>query len=270
MAGETLRISKARNESGATSILDVHRAEADLESARQNSASLDYALASARRELETLSGLAPSAATEGFIDGLHDEGSLQQWELRASKSLPAILAAEEECLAAQSQITASRYDHLPTLSSSLTQTYTNSVGLIGEEKYYTVGLTLDWRLDAPSFYNTRALAGNLAAVQARRDRNIQKSKDEIYLAWQQVHSQIVRSRAARAQARATTEALSLIQDRFAAGTVVLLDVLQAQRDAFTASVNRIQADGDLAVARALLRLNAGEPLQSFPKTTGEH
>lgn len=44
-----------------------------------------------------------------------------------------------------------------------------------------------------------------------------------------------------------------------------LDLLQAQRDAFIADVNRIQADAELANARAQLRLASGRSLVASTK-----
>ena len=46
------------------------------------------------------------------------------------------------------------------------------------------------------------------------------------------------------------------------GAATQLDVTQAQRDAFLASASQIQADFDLAYARAALRLAAGVPIST--------
>ena len=50
------------------------------------------------------------------------------------------------------------------------------------------------------------------------------------------------------------------RERYRAGTITQLDLLQAQRDAFNAEVSRIQADADLVNARAQLRLSSGHSL----------
>jgi len=71
---------------------------------------------------------------------------------------------------------------------------------------------------------------------------------------------IAKSRAARAGGRAAFQAAAQARSRYAVGNIAQLDLLQAQRDAFTADVNRIQADAELANARAQLRLAAGRSL----------
>ncbi len=48
--------------------------------------------------------------------------------------------------------------------------------------------------------------------------------------------------------------------RYTAGVATQLEVTEAQRDAFLATASSIQADADLAFARAALRLAAGIPI----------
>ena len=71
---------------------------------------------------------------------------------------------------------------------------------------------------------------------------------------------IARSRSARAGRLAAAHAAQQAHDRYQAGTITQLDLLQAQRDAFAAAVARIQAAADLVNARAQLRLAAGTSL----------
>jgi outer membrane protein TolC len=53
-------------------------------------------------------------------------------------------------------------------------------------------------------------------------------------------------------------AAELARDRYGVGAATQLDVIRAQEDAFRAEVTRIQADTDLAYARAALRASAGQ------------
>ncbi len=83
-----------------------------------------------------------------------------------------------------------------------------------------------------------------------------------------MHADIANSRSARAQAKASDHASRLAQDRYEVGVATQLDLLQAQRDAYSADVARIQSDADLANARAQLRLAAGrDPYASREKGT---
>ena len=76
---------------------------------------------------------------------------------------------------------------------------------------------------------------------------------------------IAKSRAARAGRQAAFEAAAQARTRYSVGNITQLDPLQAQRDAFTADVSRIQADAELANARAQLRLATGRSLVESPK-----
>ena len=74
-----------------------------------------------------------------------------------------------------------------------------------------------------------------------------------------MHASIEKSRSARAQVDAALTAADLARDRFGGGLATQLDVLQAEQELFRAQVARIQADADLAYARAALRLDAFGP-----------
>jgi outer membrane protein TolC len=60
------------------------------------------------------------------------------------------------------------------------------------------------------------------------------------------------------QISASRLASELARDRYTVGAATQLEVVQAQQDAFSADVARIQADAELAYARAALRVSAGQ------------
>jgi outer membrane protein TolC len=95
---------------------------------------------------------------------------------------------------------------------------------------------------------------------AREERVKLAARDGIHQQWETVHVNIVRSRSARVGAQAAHSASKQARDRYEAGTTTQLDVLQAQRDAFTADVTQIQADAQLINARAQLLVASGTSL----------
>src|SRR5690606_22414485 len=105
---------------------------------------------------------------------------------------------------------------------------------------------------------------NLALQQVRTAKTRRDMEDQIFTAHQQIQTGIAKSTAARAQAAATKKAADLALERYQAGAATQLDVTQAQRDAFAANVSQIQADADLAYARLLLRINAGQAMGAEP------
>ena len=256
-AAETLKVSRERLDSGMGSKLDVRRAESDLERARQDKADADYSVKSAARSLETLTGLVPEGTPTTVSDDLHEEAPLETWESKATPALPPVAAAARAAEAADKQADAARSAYLPTLSANFTQTFTNAAGLVGQERYYVVGLGLNWRLDPGTHFDTAAQLAAWEGAKAREDKALKAARDDIYLSWQSVRSQIAKAKSARAGEAASDEASSLTQERYKAGTATILDVITAERDAFSSAVSRIQADGELLLARALLRLSAG-------------
>jgi outer membrane protein TolC len=100
--------------------------------------------------------------------------------------------------------------------------------------------------------NAAATASLVRAEYAER-----AAQDAIFQAWHQVHAAIEKSRAARVQIEANKLAAELARDRYTLGAATQLEVVQAQQEAFRAEVARIQADTDLAYARAALRASSG-------------
>ena len=99
----------------------------------------------------------------------------------------------------------------------------------------------------------------LLTARAREQGVRLSARDAIHRQWSVVASDITRSRSARVGQAAAEHSAQLAHDRYQAGTTTQLELLQAQRDAFSAQVNRIQADADLVNARVQLRLAAGQP-----------
>src|SRR5207237_7634475 len=98
------------------------------------------------------------------------------------------------------------------------------------------------------------------ATGARELRATLSAGDAIHREWNTVLAGNARSREARAGREAAGHASAQARERYRAGTITQLDLLQAQPDAFTAEVSRIQADADLVNARAQLRLSSGQSL----------
>jgi hypothetical protein len=86
------------------------------------------------------------------------------------------------------------------------------------------------------------------------------ARDFIHRAWNAVDASIARVRSAHKQAQVSLRAADLVRDRYIAGAAIQLDLLQAERGAFSAKINQIQADADLVNDRAQLRLAAGRSL----------
>jgi outer membrane protein TolC len=145
-------------------------------------------------------------------------------------------------------------------AGTFTERGTNAPGLAGHDWSYQAGLTLTWSLDLTKFADVRVQDAAADAARARELRATLSAGDAIPREWSTVAASIARSRSARAGREAAVHAATQARDRYRAGTITQLDLLQAQRDAFNAEVSRIQADADLVNARAQLRLSSGQSL----------
>jgi outer membrane protein TolC len=257
-AEESRTITQRRVEAGSASDLEMERARAEVARARQVVASATQACAVARRSLATLSGLAPS---EGSVplpdDDLAPAPPAAQLEPGTDR-LPSIQAAALDVRAASKSEDAAWGALLPTLSASASERLTNATGFAGHVSSWSIAATASWTIDPSAYFAAKAQAASHAVAAVRAERTRAAAKDDLWNAAEEVRAQIAKVEAARAEALATARAAKLAKDRLDAGAARQLDVIQADRDAFSSEVARIQAAGDLAYARALLLLVSGQ------------
>ena len=243
-----------RNKQGTASELDLQRTNADVARVQQELANAQLSLITARRQLESLSGLKPDEVTDFPADDLQEEKPLDDWFAGAS-SLPAVKAASASRIAAEKAISTSNSNWLPTLTGLAQQRYTNATGFSGgRQSYYLLQLSASWRIDGTLTHNTEAMTQSAAAARAREEGALTSAKDELYSLWQHVHIGIRKSHAAIKLAAAASRSADLAKQQYAAGVATQLDLLQALQEAFRAEVSRIQVDSDLQYSRAALRL----------------
>lgn len=265
VARANLTLTEHQRASGSVAGLDVDRARAEVERQVQQLAAAELGLRLDARALTSRAGLAPDlGAAPVLADDLHEEAPLEAF-VPAEAELPALAAATEARRAQEEQARAQRLTLVPALTGSLVEHGTNTPGLVpGHTWNYQGVLALTWSFDGGTLAGIRTEDARLAVASAREERTRLAVHDAIHRAWSTVQTDIARSRSARAQAEVSARAAGLARDRYRVGASTQLDLLQAQRDAFAADVNRIQADADLVNVRAQLRLAAGRSLLSAP------
>ncbi len=252
---QNIQIARTRKQGGTASVLDVQRSTASMALAQQDVASATLSVATGRRALETLSGVMPEEADTFPMDDLHDEGAIGNWTGSIEK-IPSVVSAAASAEAADASASAATAAWLPTITANAQERVTNAPGFALNTAYYALDVTATWRLDAQIPANQRAQRAAADAAAARADKTKRLAEDAIFEDWYQVRAAIDRARAARAQLAAATSAADLTRDRFGGGMQTELEVLQSQQEAFRADVSRIEADADLAYARAALRLDS--------------
>jgi outer membrane protein TolC len=264
-ATESVKVAEAnlvfvrdRRANGIASELDLQRALVDLARTQRDLAQADQSVIVARRSLESLSRLTPEPVTHEDYreDDLHEEAPLQTWLVGSSDELVAVKPAVLAVKFAETSRAATRAAWFPTVAAQGQERVTNAGGFTGRHAYYTVMATATWRFDFGLAPNVAAQTAAVAAAAARANKARRTAEDLIYKAWHQVRISIAKARVARVQVKAAMLAQNLARDRYAEGVATQLEVIQAQRDYFSAAVGQAQTDFDLQYARALLRLTS--------------
>ena len=256
VADKNLKLIQDKLAGGTASELDVQRARAEIARAEGDIASADLAVVNARRALATATSIEPEPATEFLNDDLHEEAPLPSW-LGGAAQNPRVAVAQSARRAAEKTADAAEAAWFPTLAASASERLTNATGFSGHSAVYLIQATLSWRFDASIPSNVRAQTAAAGVNAIRAERAARAVEDTIYQAWHQVRAAIEKSRAARVQVGASALAAELANDRYSVGAATQLEVVQAQQETFRAEVARIQADTELAYARAALRVSSG-------------
>jgi outer membrane protein TolC len=257
VAEQNLEVLRVRKEAGVAFASDLARAEAEVARAKQSVSSARYESVSAARQLETLTGVTPSTGAPTL-----DAPTTKELEKAAvekgARETPQVLAAQAEVRAASRTRDASYLSLVPTVSAFANERLTNATGFAGQSSIYALGVTATFQLDYTTIAQARLADTQVAIAKVRAERAVSVQKDLALDAWDRVRAQAERSKAARAEEAASKKAAELVRERLAGGSATLLEAVQSDRDAFSATVSRIQADADLAYARVLLDLRAGK------------
>ncbi|HYP99615.1 MAG TPA: TolC family protein [Polyangiaceae bacterium] len=264
IAEDNLAYVTTRHSIGVATELDRERARAQVEQSKQDRAQAELIGINAARNLETVSGIAPTPVEEYPLDDLHPEAPLGTW--LGSTDTPSDRIQAELGRAATAAKKAAAYALLPTLSANGQERVTNATGFTGRTSAYTIQGVLSWRLDYSAYSTAQAQAAAADAQKVRSERARRGVEDDIFDAWERVRTGIIKSESTRAQADAALRAEELALARYQSGALTQLDVTQAQRDAFQAQAARIQADADLLYSRVVLRLAAGKSPNVQPST----
>lgn len=254
------KLQEIREGAGAATELEVLRARAEVQRNRQTVADTESLVSNTRRALRTLTGVEVGDDATLPKDDVQSEGALATLEER-SQAVPAVRAAEKDAQAAGKLATASKMTLIPLLTGNFTERLTNATGLQGRSNSWGAGVGLVWRLDTATFYGFQAADSSAAVARLASERQKLASRDQVHADYERLTAAIEKVSAAQAQVEAAQRAAQVARDRYAVGAATQIDVIQSERDLFTAEVNQIQARTELVSSRVSLRISAGLPLQ---------
>lgn len=259
VAEAQLNLTEIRFRAGAVTELEQLRARAEVQRNRQTVADTENLVATTRRSLRTVSGIDPGEVVPMPDDNLTPEKGFEELEQNV-EALPAVRASDKDAEAANRLGWSSRLLLVPSLSANFMERFSNATGFTGKNANYSFGLSVMWRLDAPTFMGLEGARAteSMALLAAERTRIM--ARDQVHSDWQRLKAALIKVEAAAAQSQAASRAAQVARDRYAVGAATQVDVIQAERDLFGAEVSQIQARTELASARASLHLSAGLPL----------
>jgi len=239
--------------------LDLLRSKAEVERNKQIIADTETGVANTRRMLTTLTGIDPGDTAALPPPDTSPEGDVAELEKNV-ESLPAVQAADKDAAAASAMGWGARLLLMPTVGAQFTEHVSNATGFTGQNSSFNGGLTFTWRLDASTALNLPGVTASEATARLAAEKARNTARDQLYSDWQRLHAARTKTAAAAAMLEAAQRAAQVAKDRYGAGAATQLEVIQAERDLFSAEVGQIQARTEAASARAALRLSAGLPI----------
>jgi NodT family efflux transporter outer membrane factor (OMF) lipoprotein len=255
---ESRQLAAWRNQAGQSDVLEVRQAESSLEQARASLSSLEQSAGQTRNRLARLCGKAPGALDATLQPGT---GRLPSPAGRLSIGIPAdtvrqrpdVRAAGYQWVASIARTRAAEAERLPSLRLS------GSVGTdsLKASKLFNVqdaGLGLIAGLTAPVFDGGRIRA-NIAAEDAASEAALRSYEGAVLTALSEVEDALIackrsteRAATLEVAAAAAAEALTLATQRYNAGVVDFLTLLEAQRTDLGLQESVINARADRSAA----------------------
>lgn len=254
---ELVRVSQVRVEQGASTEIDLARAQAELAERQRMFAQASAAASVQAITLQLLTGLEPGAiALPPQAEA--KEAPLGEWVQRAS-TLPQVAATRTQAEAMRAQATAAKAQLLPRLEARGVQTFTNATGFADAPTYWQAMLLASVPLEPRSAATARRLNVEAERLYALTESALNDAVQAISEAWYAVQRLTAQLSSSREQLRAARTAERLIEARYLAGAASSLEVREARRESILAESTLLQYESEYFAARAALRLTAGLP-----------
>jgi multidrug efflux system outer membrane protein len=263
----SLALVRRRFDGGLTSELDVRRAEQELASAAATVPSVERSIAQAENRLSVLLGRNPGPIPRGMTLDAQRVPPAVPAGLPSSllERRPDIREAELNVVAASARTRSAIAELFPKIS--LTGAYYGTESSLLSQLYEARSRT--WlfapTLTLPIFHGGQ-IRGNVDASRARERQALTTYQRTVLQAFQDVDDALAFQRAARdirtqreAQVAAAQRALDLANLRYADGLGTYLDVLDAERQFFTAEISlaSVMRDQLTAVVQLYKALGGG-------------
>jgi outer membrane protein, multidrug efflux system len=245
---QSLEIARVRLDAGVTSTIDYDQAVVLVTQAQTQLAELQRTTEQARNQLLVLTG----GPFEGALPSgrpIEDPGQFEAIDAGLPSSLlvhrPDVIAAEQNLRAANANIGAARAAYFPTIS------------LTGTFGYISTELNDLFDSDARSWsygddatlplFTAGARRARVELAQSERDELVASYQSTVQTAFREVSDALVGRQRYQEQIRAQEQAISALRRlaetaevRYRTGVVIYLEVLDSQRNLFSAEQEMLQ------------------------------
>lgn len=229
---------------------DLDQARVRQAEARAGLARAEGQLASSRAHFVTVVGAEPDGLERVVVPPVKP-ASLDEAIAQASRSSPALLAAQAAERAARASVRYAQADRLPNLALTATASTTRDQFFPGyRAEGVTVGVQGRWTLFSGGAVGGRVdeAGAELRDAQARLDETRARMREAVIGAWGDVATASAVVLAATDQTQAATGALDSVRNEVRVGQKPVLDLLDAEREALAAQSALIAARGAVTVS----------------------
>jgi outer membrane protein TolC len=262
VAREHLRVVEARVAAGAAPAVERERALADVAQRVEIVAEIDLARRAARRELRTLTGIdvpedeavdattLPDDVAPGVLDEL----------LAGLDALPSVRAARAHAETSRSAVRAARASYAPVVAAQGSERIVNAPGF-GPSRQWQIALVARARFDFVTPARVRRTEAETELARLHEEDVRTRARTAIEDAFDRATASRARATAAEARVAAARRTAEEALRRYEVGRAAHLEVIDANREAFSASIELVRARAETAYAVALLRILSGATLE---------
>ncbi|WP_080709655.1 efflux transporter outer membrane subunit [Cupriavidus metallidurans] len=237
---KSLQLVQNQYKAGTAQRSDVLQSETQLKSAQAQQLDIQITRQQLEHAIAVLVGKPPADLTVATVD---NRDTIPRVPVAVPSQLlerrPDISAAERRMASANANIGVAEAAYYPTLSLSATGGLTASTlarWLSLPDRVWSIGAGL-----AGTVFDGGLRRANTAIAVAQYDQTVANYRQTVLGAFQEVEDNLASARVLEQESivqndalRSAREALSLVNNRYKAGTAALLDVLTAQTAAYTA------------------------------------
>ncbi|WP_221793050.1 TolC family outer membrane protein [Oceanobacter mangrovi] len=263
---QSLEQTRQRYEVGLIAITDVQEAQATYDLTYVNLLSQQAALDVSYEALETLTGQRYddlASLRQNVAMQMPMPADVQQWVDSGLDKYAGIQMAEAQKDAARLQRDATRSNHLPTVTLSAAYTRGDSAPSLNSYPTDANSKTIGLNVSVPLFTGgslyaqTKQSASNLAVADYQLESQRRSVKQNVRSLYRQLQTSVQNIDARRQSITSAETALKATQTGYEVGTRNIVEVLDAQRQLFSAQSNYANARFDYIINLLNLKFYAG-------------